>query len=193
MNNILGYLCNPDVAPFVFITVVGVALIDITNGAYKQFLTTGRKTTMKTNLDTDYKVDEEKAKKGVWVDDLGGVGVDFRLRRTNNNDDYAEYSRKLLRPHRKKLASGKIPTKVMNNITNKVLAKTIITGWRGIFDYTNKENPVEFPFSIKNAIELLETYPDLADDITAAAGDIGNFLEETEMDEGNSESASNGT
>lgn len=140
---------------------------------------------VKTNLDAVYKTDEKKTESGVWVEDIGLPGIDFKLKRTSNNPQYSEMSRRLLRPYRRQIANGKLDVEIQNKISNKVLAHTVIVDWKGIKD----ENGEDIPFTAKNAIDLLTAYPDLADDIMTAASDIGNFLVDTDDEEKNSVSA----
>lgn len=135
------------------------------------------------------KINAEAVEEGAWVDnipELGGIRLKVR---GIGNSAYRRMQSKLIEAvPRAQRQRGQVDPDVMDAITNKCLAHTVLLGWDGILDDDDKQ----LPFSKEKALEIL-TDPSLRPfrDGVAWASAIVAQTEAAgqEADEGNSEAA----
>lgn len=107
-----------------------------------------------------YKTDKSAEVKGVWVEvdeNEDGTKVEWLIARINN-ENARDLRRKLETPYRN---FPKIPDSVSEDILRKVVAKTILLGWKGMTDEDDKV----IEFSPEAAEKLLKDYPDMMNDV----------------------------
>lgn len=123
-----------------------------------------------------YKTDKAAETEGVWVqvDD----GVEWLVARINNDKARAE-RRTLEKPYKN---FREIPDSVHEDILRKVVARTVLLGWKGMKDDKGKE----IPHSPAKAEELFKEYPDMLSDVMSLS-----MARETFQTEG-TEAAKNG-
>ena len=107
---------------------------------------------------------------GVWQNYGGGLRV--KIARMSN-PKYEEYLREQTKPHMRRLRSGNLENDVIEEITQKAMARYILLNWEGLKD----ENDQEIPYSEKKAFELLSDpkYKDFYRDISDMSQDRSLF------------------
>lgn len=116
-------------------------------------------------------VDKEAAEKGKWFP-LAEEGM-VKVARLNNTAFKAE-SVRLQKPHMHVLRSSKLDnTELLDDITRRATAKTILLDWKGI-----TIDGVDIPYSVEKAYELLKEFPDFQEAISVLAVDRDNFSPE---------------
>lgn len=119
-----------------------------------------------------FAVDKEAAEKGKWfpLADEGQV----RVARLGNAAFKAEVLR-LKKPHTHALrhGGGQAIVDLLNDITCKAMARTILVDWANI-----KMDGVDIPYSQEKAYELLRDYPDFQETISVLAVERDNFSPE---------------
>ena len=141
-------------------------------------------------LDIQKHAFKESSNKGRWVElSEGGEVLVARW----NNPEFRKLQTKLYQDYRNPRANGprikgnKIPPQVQEEITQKLVEKTILMDWRGFSSGTE-----EFAFTPENKKLILtdERFRWIFDEIVAAAMDEEAYRNEgIEEDLGNSEAA----
>jgi len=114
-----------------------------------------------------YGVDLNKESEGVWEDLAFLSGARVKIARFGNPES-TKMMRRLRKPYEKALRAGRdLPDDKQEQILNQVIAKTIWLDWEGINVSNEKGEIVHLPFSIENALKLLEDdrLKDLRDEI----------------------------
>lgn len=136
------------------------------------------------------KQDEKKATEGVWQP----MGADFEvLVAKSGNKRFLDLAKKVFRPHRVSAQRGTLTPDEVAALTAKVMASTILLGWRGNATFGGK--PVG-DYSPARAEELLTAYPGFREDIAKMAEDLAPYADEQEgleLELGNSSSTSVGS
>lgn len=117
-----------------------------------------------------FTMDPQLAADGVDIDFGEGVGVTVR---PFNNKEAVAYRDRLMQPYSR---LRKVPEDVTTDITNKVIARHVLIGWKGVTDLEG--NPLEYSF--ENALKVLST-PEFApfrDDVVLAAATRETFQRE---------------
>ena len=94
-----------------------------------------------------FKSDIEKVENGTWID--LGDGLHICVARTGNKKSVAMFN-KLTKPYRQMIERGTMPDDKYREINVKIVAETILLGWRGLSD-----KGVEVPYSPEKAAEIL--------------------------------------
>ena len=132
---------------------------------------------------TGYGTDLNKETEGVWQTLSMLPDTQIRIAKTNN-PKYEKLMRKLYKPYSRTLRRGKeLAPEIMEEITNKLVAETIITDWKNMPGVNGT-----VPYSKQEAYNLI-SQPDLKElkeEILAYADDFAAFqAEEEEAIKGN--------
>lgn len=114
-----------------------------------------------------FTTDKNKEEHGVWV--KGPDGVEYLIARLGN-PRAQKLAERLMRPHRSAQRKGSLDPKVVEAITRKVMAETILLDWRGL----------DTPYSSELGERLFEKLPDFSEFIADYAGQMKLFQEEEE-------------
>ena len=151
----------------------------------------------------DFGTNKGNEKDGLWfeVDDE----IQVKLRRAGGgNKAFEKMTEALLKPQRRRLASGNLSVDKIREINRECFLKTVICGWRtlvngtwcdGITPWKEEEDgtmvveEVEdasdlLPVSPENLRKVLQDFPELFDLLTRLADDASAFREESLKDEG---------
>jgi len=110
---------------------------------------------------------------GVWKP-IGGGRV---LVASFDNPEYHTMLAVESRPYQALSKAGGAPSpKVIEKMTIKVMAHTILKNWEGL---TIKGEPVEY--SIENAVKILTEYPRFRDAVALIATDISNYQDTADI------------
>jgi hypothetical protein len=105
------------------------------------------------------------------------------------NKAHAELTRELMRPHRAAARAGTLSDAVLQRVTIKAMAATILLDWGG---YEDEGKPIAY--TRENAELMLTKYKDFREDVSRLSRDMAIFQEEDEeAARKNSSSASAGT
>lgn len=121
-----------------------------------------------------FKFDLEVAENGNWVEVSDGLF--FKLRRTNS-----KYAQRVLARVNKALEGPRgrdVPLEVKLNVNRRFVAEGLIVDW---YDEGNEIKTQFGEYSPENAVCLLETHPDILEDIFVAADNIENFRKKVEL------------
>lgn len=125
-----------------------------------------------------YKTDPKLEAEGVEVQIAEGTVV--KVARIGS-PRYNERLNALMRPHRHAQAKGTLDDETQTKIVVKVMAETVLLGWRGITD-----KGIEIPYSRENAEQLL-AIRDFREQIVEIANGMEAFRAQgDEVAEGNS-------
>lgn len=115
---------------------------------------------------------------GTWMD--YGDGVRFLVAR-KTNDEYRTFISKQWRSH-DRLLSAKNPSKQADKLAEKFMleatARYILRDWEGLVN-----NGKDFPYTAENAVQFLEEYDDVRQDIEAYAEDRANYVAAVEAED----------
>lgn len=134
------------------------------------------------------KADETKAVDGVWQP----MGADFDvLVAKSGNKRFVELSKKVFRPHRVSAQRGTLDETTLAALTSKVMAGSILLGWRGKATFGGK--PIG-DYTPARAEELLIAYPAFREDVAKMSEDQTAYADSGfEAELGNSSSTSSGS
>lgn len=121
-----------------------------------------------------YGTSEKLEQEGVWVP--LGDGAKVKVARAGNKENRAEIKR-LIAPHKVALRNDKLPDDVLETLTIKAMAGTILLDWDGI-----KEDGKAVPYSRENAIRLLTEYKDFRDQVAVLSNEITLYQAEAEAE-----------
>ncbi len=125
------------------------------------------------SLQARFKIDPEKAAKGVDVSYLGGEVV-LRIRRAGNGN--AEFRRVLaakLEPHQRALKAGEtLNEDLSQRLFAEAYAEAVVVGWKGVTD----DDGNALPFTKENCVEVFTTMPDFFERVREDATDLRLFV-----------------
>jgi hypothetical protein len=125
-----------------------------------------------------FATDSDKEKEGAWVE--FGSECSVKIARINN-PNYVREFRRLTKVHKQAIRRGTLDEETADDILIEAMAKSIVTDWKGL-----KEDGVEIPYSVENAIRLLKQYNDFREQVAEIASSIAAYqLEEDEDSEKN--------
>ncbi len=110
---------------------------------------------------------------GVWVD--LGEGGSIKVARAGNRENRRELKR-LIAPHKAALRADNLPDDVLEKITIKVMARTILLDWKGIDDDDGK--PIAY--SQEAAEAQLTKHKDFRDFVAGISADMKVYQEGAE-------------
>jgi len=129
----------------------------------------------------------DDAVSGRWFD--VGEGLRLKIARAGHQR-FEDCVHELMRPYTKKRRQGKVKQSVINEVTQKAMARTILLGWENLLDEDGKE----IPYSEQKAYEILSQFHDffkLVERYSAVFSEEELELEEDA--EGNLEGSSDGS
>lgn len=94
----------------------------------------------------------------------------------DNNINFKKLFRKLIKPHQEEFDNDRMDEVVSKEIMVECFAKTILVGWTKFKDVTGKS----WPYTIENAMELLNDDQDAYDSIKKFSENINNYIVEME-------------
>ena len=147
----------------------------------------------------ELKTDAALESEGFWIAYYRGDGEhDFRVRVARLTPTHPRYAKAIeqgLRPHRRNLQRGGVPTPILLTVQRNAfidVADEVVTDWQRWLDgewvdgieAEDGEDTLEFtPAHVR---QTLENLPELCDELHNEALSAGNFLRETrEADAGN--------
>jgi len=117
-----------------------------------------------------YGTDSNKEVDGVWIPGAGGT--QFLLARAGgSNQKFKSLMARKMRPHRRSFDRGFLDNEVANEVLLRVFSRTVLLGWKGVFDQNGKR----ISFTIENAENLMRALPDLFRELYDASSDQSNF------------------
>lgn len=119
---------------------------------------------------------------GIWID-YGEYGKFKIARAGGKNQAFTNRMEREMRPYRAGIRMGTIDDGVIENISRRVFAETVVLDWE-IADYDESGEVVPVPFSVDKCVELFSKYPDLFRDILQQSQQVVNFVEETRAHDG---------
>lgn len=132
-----------------------------------------------------YRTDSEAERDGQWIE--WAESTQLKIARLGNQA-YQNRFQALLKPHRHLRDRGLLPEDVQVEILNKCLAECILVDWKGVV-YEGEE----LPYSVDNALKLLEEFRDFREDVITVAGEQATFrVAEIEESSKNSQRSSDG-
>ena len=158
--------------------VIGLAI-----SSYIQHGLNGR-TGMKFDGFDDYRTDQDLE---------AGQGIDLKLdadrvitihRAGGANRKYQRVTRRVIRPHQRKLQNGNLDPEISDKLMREIYAESVIVGWSGI-----TSDGQDVPFNKTNCVAFLESFPEVFDAIQDEAQRIANFI--VEQKEGDAETLGN--
>jgi hypothetical protein len=127
---------------------------------------------------TNFQWDGKKEIEGVWVDEAEGLRL---LIARENNPKYRKLQMSLMRKNARFLQNNRGEDKI-EEIQVGLIAETILLGWENL----QEGDGSEIVYSKDKAYELLRSYPDFREMVTAHAQNADLFrLEEREEQAGN--------
>lgn len=124
------------------------------------------------DIKKQFGTDKKKEHEGVWIP----TGTDSKLLIARvGNKNYMEAFKRLSAPHKVSLRNRNLPPDIAEKIAVEAIAESILLGWEGL-----TEDGKKIPYSKEQAIRLLTTYPDFAEQVGQLANDIENFKGEQE-------------
>ena len=125
----------------------------------------------------EFATDSSAETEGTWKDI--GPGAAIKVARAGN-DAYSEAIQKEVQENRLALEVGGKASKALNDaILARVLAGTILKGWKGL-SYQGKE----IEYSFENAVKLLG-HKEFRELVSGISGDFRNYLIKEEASQGN--------
>lgn len=132
-------------------------------------------------------VDTGKSEDGVWFEYPHFEGVSFLIARMGNSS-FSDY----LQKHRKLSRTLRSDSEMMDTLTKKAVAETVLLNWRGIED--DNGEPLQYTPEIGFETFQNESMQPVYSFILQSASDMEAFqVEEEQEDTGNSLSGSNGS
>ena len=125
---------------------------------------------MSFDIKKEFLTDEKKEIEGVW--ESIGEGCNIKVARANN-PNYNKWFTRLTKPVRRQLRNETLPEKKSEQILIKLMAKTILLDWEGMY-----EGGVELEYSEENAIRLLTEYKDFRQQVDDLSKSIELFRAE---------------
>ena len=125
---------------------------------------------MSFDIRKEFLTDEKKEIEGVW--ESIGEGCSIKVARANN-PNYNKWFTRLTKPVRRQLRNDTLPEKKSEQILIKLMAKTILLDWEGMY-----EGGVELEYSEENAIRLLTEYKDFRQQVDDLSKSIELFRAE---------------
>jgi hypothetical protein len=130
------------------------------------------------DISKEYKTDEDLEVKGKEFD----FGDDcFCTIARRGNPEYIKVMRRLMKPYKRQLRADRVPDAVQEEISIRVIAMTILKGWRGM-----KEDGVEVPYNSENCIRILTEYKDFREQVSEISDEMEHYrIADDEDAEGN--------
>lgn len=126
-------------------------------------------------------VDGVEVKYGANAD--GSVPTFRVLRRGPSNQRYTKALERESAPYRRLLELGTLDAKIQERVMRRVFCSSVLLSW----SYVQTKDEKDIPFTVENAIKLMEQLPDLYYDLVAQADKASSFrLESLEGDAKNS-------
>ena len=122
-----------------------------------------------------YETDPQKEIEGIWVP--LNPPIRFKIARMYN-DEYMRGMRKLIKPHKRQMDSGRVPDEIMKEIGVKAMAKWLVKDWENV-----EVNGEPYPYSEENAISLLTKLPDLQRVVNGYAQDADAYLKNVQEED----------
>lgn len=121
---------------------------------------------------SQFRVDQELVDSGVWVD----LGADASICiRSLDYSPFTDEFRKATKPY---MTMGRdVPEDDQKAIMIRLVAKHIITDWKGIFDGDD-----ELPYSVDNALRVLGEIDAMFVRVIAEARKVANFTQKARED-----------
>lgn len=119
-------------------------------------------------------VDPKAELEGVWVHYV--LDVSLKIARMGNRE-YDAAVRRMNKPYAKGFRAGNMPDEVLQDITMRAVAETVIKGWKNLED--DKGKPIKF--SSKKALELFKKPENrkFYKDVVSLANDEESFQRES--------------
>lgn len=128
---------------------------------------------MKTNLDIDYKTNEDLEKNGVNM--ALNKDVSFRVRRFNSSNPRVKAAMATYyKPYARLIEMGTMPPEKAEELNIRLFIDVCLVSWEGLTD----ENGEPIPFSKEKAFDVLKSLPDVFATLWKNANDFANFKEE---------------
>lgn len=133
-----------------------------------------------------FKTDATAEAEGVWVDVLYSETfkgpVAFKLARMSpQNKQYSTALERAWRPHEAAQRAGTLSTELSNAVFRQVFADTIVKDWRNVSkaDLTgdDADENEQLSFNPENCRKLLETLPDLMQQLVEKANSVAAYTE----------------
>jgi len=122
-----------------------------------------------------FKTDAKKEIDGNWVEI--GEGASLLIARAGN-PKYSRLLERLQKPHRTAIRRDRLPDDIAEKIVTKVLAETVLIGWKGVF-YKDEE----LEYTPENSLMLLTELKDLKELVAELGRDVSNFKEADEEED----------
>lgn len=134
---------------------------------------------------TKFKVDKDKATRGVWCDIHDNLKV---LLARQGNEKYETYVRRngLERLRQMRHLSEDDRTLAMKKVVRQATARFILLDWEGLEEPNDDGTLVPVPYSIEKAETILEEYPEFYDMVLEMSSSFDRYAAEAEqVSEGN--------
>lgn len=128
------------------------------------------------NLKKYFGTNKDKEQHGVWID--GPDGSKLLIARFGNPASL-KLGKELMRPHRAAQRAGKLDDKVLEAVAIKVLANTVLLGWKGVRDGEG-DTPPEIQYSPEAAERLMAAYHDFRAFVAEYASEASLFHDQEE-------------
>lgn len=124
----------------------------------------------KTNLDDQFRTDENLEENGIWFHTSETTGFLCRRFGGKNSQKVKAASAKYFKPYVKQIEIGALSDDVQRELTIKCFVEASLVDWKGV-----KVNGQEIPFSQENALGLLKALPALFDSLIKFASEMDNY------------------
>lgn len=123
-----------------------------------------------TNLDSQFKTDEQLEENGMWFDTSPTTGFLCRRFGGKNSQKVKAASAKFFKPYAKQLEIGALSDELSRELTLKCFIDACLVDWKGV-----EVGGASVPFSAENALGLLSALPALADSLIKYATEMDNY------------------
>ena len=136
------------------------------------------------SLYKQFKTNMMKEQEGVRVEygpnEDGSIPTFFLRRMHKSNRAYSKALEVATRPHRRAIELETLDSKLAERIFLDVFVSTILCGWDNVYN----EEGQPLPFSKENAVNLLESLPELYDDLQEKARKVSLFMADNLEEDG---------
>lgn len=126
------------------------------------------------------KTNRQSEVEGIWVD--GPEGLRLKVARMGN-PKYQAAVRRIGKPHARQLRQLTADTAIVEDVSKRAVAETILLGWENLQDNDGKD----IPYSSQKAYELFNEVPDFYTMVCEYASDVQLYRDDAMQEaQGNS-------
>jgi hypothetical protein len=123
-----------------------------------------------------FKQDDKKVSEGVWVE--AGEGLRLLIA-SFNSAAYAKEIKRIGKPYRTQIRSGRIANDVLVDLTKQAASRFVLLDWENL---TEDDEVTEIPFTPEKALELFNDCPQFWQLVHDCANDAALFAIDEEED-----------